>query len=96
MKDRLYFVYITTNPRKTVLYTGLTNDLERRMFEHYDNRGKKETFAGKFFCYKLIYFETFNDIKEAIQREKEIKNLSRALKEQLIAEVNPKWNILRI
>jgi putative endonuclease len=65
------------------------------MFEHYDNRGKKETFAGKFFCYKLIYFETFNDIQEAIQREKEIKNLSRALK-QLIAEVNPKWNILRI
>jgi putative endonuclease len=96
MKDRKYFVYITTNPRKTVLYTGVTNDLIRRMHEHYENRGMKETFAGKFFCYNLIYFEVFNDIRVAIEREKEIKDLSREKKEFLIYEHNPKWNTLKI
>jgi putative endonuclease len=96
MKAHQYFVYIVTNPKKTVLYTGVTNDLERRMLEHYENRGKKETFAGKYFCYKLIYFEIFHDIKEAIEREKEIKDLSRAKKEGLIAELNPRWNVLRV
>jgi putative endonuclease len=96
MKDHHYFVYIVTNPKKTVLYTGVTNDLERRMLEHYENRGKKETFAGKYFCYKLIYFKIFHDIKEAIEREKEIKDLSRAKKEGLIAELNPRWNVLRV
>jgi putative endonuclease len=78
------------------LYTGVTNDLERRMLEHYENRGKKETFAGKYFYYKLIYFEIFNDIREAIEREKEIKDLSREKKEGLIAELNPRWNVLRL
>jgi putative endonuclease len=96
MKDHHYFVYIVTNPKKTVLYTGVTNDLERRMLEYYENRGKKETFAGKYFCYKLIYFETFNDIREAIEREKEIKDLSREKKEALIYELNPGWNVLRL
>ncbi|MFL5728033.1 MAG: GIY-YIG nuclease family protein [Cytophagaceae bacterium] len=96
MRDHIYFVYITTNPRKTVLYTGVTNDLARRTQEHFENRGKKETFAGKFFCYKLIWFETFEDINEAIAREKQIKDLSREKKEALIAELNPKWNVLRI
>jgi putative endonuclease len=96
MKDHYYFVYIVTNPKKTVLYTGVTNDLERRMLEHYENRGKKETFAGKYFCYNLIYFETFNYIWEAIEREKEIKDLSREKKESLIAELNPRWNVLRL
>ena len=96
MKDHRYFVYIVTNPKKTVLYTGVTNDLERRMLEYYENRGKKETFAGQYFCYKLIYFETFNDIREAIEREKEIKDMSREKKEDLIAELNPRWNVLRL
>jgi putative endonuclease len=80
MKNHHYFVYIVTNPKKPVLYTGVTKDLQRRMLEHYENRGKKETFAGKYFCYNLIYFETFNDIRQAIEREKEIKDLSREKK----------------
>lgn len=52
-----YYVYIATNPTKTVLYTGVTNNLQQRMFQHYENRGKPETFAGKYYCYNLIYFE---------------------------------------
>ena len=87
-----YYVYITTNPGKTVLYTGVTNDLKRRLFEHYQNRGKKTSFAGRYYCYKLVYFEQFSDINEAIAREKEIKGLNRKKKEKLIANKNPNWN----
>ena len=56
-----YFVYITTNPAKTALYIGVTNDLLRRMKEHYQSRGKQKTFAGKYYCYNLIYYETCLD-----------------------------------
>ena len=87
-----YYVYLVTNPGKTVLYTGVTNDLQRRLFEHYQNRGKKTSFAGRYYCYKLVYFEQFTDINEAIAREKEIKALNRKKKEELIADKNPNWN----
>lgn len=89
-----YFVYITTNPGKKVLYTGVTNDLEIRMREHYKNRGKANTFAGKYYYYKLIYFERYTDVNMAIEREKEIKDLSRERKEELIKKENPNWNTL--
>jgi len=91
-----YYVYITTNPGKTVLYTGVTNDLTLRLQQHYQNRGNQKTFAGKYYCYKLLYFEMYADIKQAIAREKEIKDLSREKKESLIATRNPKWNFLII
>jgi putative endonuclease len=96
MHDHQYFVYIITNPGKTVFYTGVTNDLGTRIRQHYENRGNKESFAGKFFCYKLIYFKIFSDVREAIEREKEIKDLSRSKKEALINALNPKWNVLKI
>ena len=89
-----YFVYILTNPGKTVLYVGVTNDLARRLDEHYQNRGNKLTFAGKYFCHKLIYFERFDFPEHAIEREKEIKKWSRKKKEFLISKMNPKWNEL--
>ena len=90
-----YWVYITTNPKKTVLYTGVTNDLERRMSEHIrDNMNDKKSFAGKYFCYNLIYFEYYSYIADAIAREKEIKNWTRAKKEVLINSVNPNWHFL--
>lgn len=92
----IYFVYITTNPGKKVLYTGVTNNLEIRLNQHYQNRGKKETFAGKYYCYKLIYYERFSDISQAIEREKEIKELSRAKKEELIQSMNPAWKFYDI
>ncbi len=90
-----YYVYITTNPGKTVLYTGVTNDLRRRIAEHYLNRGNPKTFAGKYYCYKLIYLEHFFDIKQAIYREKEIKNMTREKKEELIALKNPRWSFIQ-
>ena len=89
-----YFVYITTNPGKSVLYTGVTNDLSFRLNQHYESRGKKETFAGRYYCYKLFYFENFSDINTAIDREKEIKDLSRDKKFELIKSSNPKLNFL--
>ena len=69
-----YFIYILTNKIKTVLYTGVTNNLKRRLFEHKeDAKGQKKTFAGKYNCYYLVYYERFQLIEHAIKREKEIK-----------------------
>ena len=96
MKGLHYFVYIITNPNKTVLYTGVTNDLEARLEQHYQNRGDKSTFTGKYNCYKLLYFETLPGIEQAINREKEIKGWTRAKKETLIATVNPNWEFLKV
>ena len=79
-----YYIYIVTNPQKEVIYTGLTNDLQARIIEHYQNRGNEQTFAGKYFCYNLIYYEGFNYINEAIAREKEIKGWRREKKLTLI------------
>ena len=89
-----YFVYITTNPKKTVLYIGVTNDLKRRLFEHQENKAKSNTFTGKYYCYKLIYFEHFSNIEQAIDREKQIKNWTRKKKEYIINLKNPNWNFL--
>ena len=72
-KDMAYYVYITTNPAETVLYIGVTNNLARRLGPHYDNRGNPETFAGRYYCYHLLYVEQLPDIKNAIAREKELK-----------------------
>lgn len=91
-----YYVYITTNPRKNVLYTGVSNNLRQRMNQHYENKGKSETFAGKYYCYNLIYFEEFTDVKQAIEREKEIKMLRRELKENLIRQINPNWSFIKV
>ena len=96
MKIGNYLVYITTNPRKTVLYTGVTNDLVRRMKQHYDNRGQKKSFAGKFYCYKLLYFERYSNATMAIEREKEIKDLSREIKLALIKVSNPNFNFIKV
>ena len=85
-----YCVYITSNPGRTTFYTGVTNDLERRMYEHYESRGNKLKFAGKYFCYELVYYECYPNMKMAIRREDEIKNLSHDKKMQLIKCMNPK------
>jgi putative endonuclease len=58
-----YYAYITTNPAKAVLYIGVTNDLARRLAQHYENRGNNDTFAERYFCYNLVYTEQFTDIK---------------------------------
>jgi putative endonuclease len=90
-----YFVYITTNKTKKVLYTGVTDDLKRRLVEHEeDAKGPKETFAGKYNCYHLVYHEFYYDINQAIARDKEIKGWSRAKKINLIESMNPEWRFL--
>lgn len=91
-----YYVYINTNRGRTVLYIGVTNNVEKRIAEHLQNKGNKRTFAGHYYCYKLIYYEHFFDIKQAIQREKELKNLSRKKKENVIKQKNPGFNFLII
>jgi len=91
-----YYIYITTNPGKTVLYTGITNDLLRRSQEHYNGRGNKKTFTGRYYCYNLIYYEHFKDVDQAIFREKEIKNMTRKKKEDLINSINPNWNFIKV
>ena len=89
-----YFTYITTNPDKTVLYIGVTNELQRRILEHQENKGTNNSFAGKYYCYKLIYWERFDFPMDAIDREKQLKRWSRAKKEALISQQNPKWVFL--
>ena len=89
-----YFVYILTNPKKTVLYTGVTNNIANRLHEHFSMRDKPSSFAGKYYCFNLIYYEHFNQIQHAINREKEIKGWTRGKKEILIASVNTEWIFL--
>ena len=87
-----YFVYILTNKNHTVLYTGFTDDLERRVFEH-----KHKVFKGFTARYNmevLVYFEEFADEKSALMREKQIKKYERTWKENLINEMNASWRDL--
>jgi len=86
-----YYIYIVTNPQKTSLYTGLTNNLSRRIVEHWLNRGKDDTYAGKYYCYNLVYYENFQYVNDAIAREKEIKGWRRQKKLDLIKTLNPSW-----
>ena len=92
--ERLYYVYIVTNKRKTVLYTGMTNDLEQRITEHYIDRLESKTFAGKYNCHFLIFYETYRYVNDAIAREKEIKGWTRIKKANLITTFNPEWEFL--
>jgi putative endonuclease len=89
---RQYYVYILTNKKQGVLYTGVTNNLERRMYEH---KNKLITgFASKYNLKKLVYFEETIDVNAAIAREKQIKGWLRKKKVALIASENPEWNDL--
>jgi putative endonuclease len=90
-----YFVYITTNTNKNVLYTGVTNNLENRLNEHLlDSLEQKKHFAVKYNCIYLIYFERFQFIEQAIKREKEIKGWRRSKKIDLINSINKNWDFL--
>ncbi len=89
-----YFVYITTNPGRSVIYVGVTNDLAIKLRQHYENRGNSKTWAGKYYCYNLIWWERHQFASHAIDREKEIKKWRREKKNLLIESVNPNWNFL--
>ena len=85
-----YYVYILTNKNKTVLYTGVTNDLIRRVYEH-KNHLDKGSFTAKYKVDRLVYFEETTDVRASIEREKQIKSWSRNRKTDLIFERNPHW-----
>ena len=86
-----YYVYIMTN-RSGTLYTGVTNDLQRRVWEH--GQGMGSEFTTKYRINRLIYYETYTDVRDAIAREKQIKGWRRAKKTALIATMNPEWRDL--
>ncbi len=91
----MYFaVYIATNPNRDVLYTGTTNNLPRRLVEHYLLRGSNSSFAGKNYCYCLVFYDVFPTMNDAIAAEKRIKGKSRKWKEELIKSFNSEWKFL--
>ena len=87
-----YCVYIMTNERNTVLYTGVTNDLRRRVYEHREKL--VDGFTKKYNVTKLVYYEVFEDVTSAILREKQIKGGSRQKKIELIDSMNREWRDL--
>ncbi|MCB9211115.1 MAG: GIY-YIG nuclease family protein [Ignavibacteriales bacterium] len=89
MKD--YYVYIITNNKKT-LYIGVTNNLQRRIYEHKNQL--IEGFSKKYNLNKLVYYEIYSEINDAIKREKQLKNWHREWKINLIESLNPNWDDL--
>jgi len=89
MGEKKYFVYILTNLHNTTLYTGVTNNLFRRVQQH--KQGEGGQFSQKYKTRKLVYYEVHSDIRIAIGREKEIKGGSRMKKVELIGSLNPDW-----
>ena len=85
----MYYVYFLTNRNNRVLYIGVTNNLQRRLYEH--QQGLIDGFTKKYHVHKLVYFETTTDVKAAITREKQLKGWTRAKKNDLIATINPDW-----
>lgn len=90
--NKQYYIYIMTNKNNTVIYTGVTNNLKRRVYEHKEKLASG--FTEKYNINKLVYYEIFNNVNNAIAREKQIKGGSRQKKINLINEMNPEWNDL--
>jgi len=90
--NKQYYVYIMTNRTNTVLYTGITNNLKRRIYEHKNKL--LSGFTKKYNINKLVYYEIFDNSYYAIQREKQIKGGSRKKKIELIKKFNPNFNDL--
>jgi len=90
---KIGFVYILTNSDNTVLYTGVTSNLEQRLHQHRTGYFK-DAFTSRYKCNKLVYYEELYDIASAIAREKKIKAGSRKRKIQLIESLNPEWKDL--
>lgn len=87
------YVYILTNSRRTVLYVGVTSELDRRVWKH-KTKFYPNSFSGRYNVDRLVYYEEYNTMMEAIFREKQLKSGSRKRKEALINSINPKWEEL--
>ena len=92
MTEKAYYVYLLTNWNNQVMYVGVTNNLERRMYEHKEKIVKG--FTQKYKVNKLVYYEETSDIVEALNREKEIKKWRRDKKNRLVENTNPLWHDL--
>ena len=89
----MYYIYILSNQSNTTLYAGMTNDLIRRVYEH-KNHLDKGSFTDQYNVTKLVYYECTNDVRSAIEREKQIKSWKRERKIKLVSEKNPDWRDL--
>ena len=92
MAAKQFYVYIMTNKANTVLYTGMTNDVRKRVYEH--KQKLVDGFTKKYNVVKLVYCEAFGDCISAIKREEQIKAGSRRKKEELIRSINKEWRDL--
>ena len=88
-----YYVYILASATNVTLYTGVTNDLVRRIYEH-KHAADPKSFTAKYKVHKLVYYECTNDVRAALEREKQIKSWKRAKKNELVNRENPMWEDL--
>ena len=88
-----YYVYILANDTNVTIYTGVTRDLVRRVYEHKNNL-EPSSFTAKYNVHKLVYFEQTSDVRVALEREKQIKSWKRARKNALVETMNPLWEDL--
>ena len=91
-EKKMYYVYILSNQSNSVLYVGMTNDLERRLYQH--RSGATEGFTKKYRVHKLVFYEVCFDVRDAIAREKQIKRWSRQKKIDLVSSFNREWKEL--
>ena len=91
MREHRYYVYFLAS-KSRVLYTGMTNNLERRVFEHKNDQ--TDGFTKQYRCHRLVYFESYDQVENAIDREKQLKRWNRAKKLFLIERSNPTWEDL--
>ena len=89
---KTYYIYFLSSSNNSALYIGVTNDLERRIEEH--RSGLIPGFTQKYNCHKLVYYEQYSDVNEAIAREKQLKKWSRSKKNGLVEKTNPEWKEL--
>jgi len=94
LKSNSYYVYLITNKNNSTIYTGVTNDLVRRIYEH--KHRLADGFTKRYNVDKLVYYETTEDVESAISREKQLKAGSRQKKIDLINRDNPEWNELEL
>ena len=94
MREHRYFVYIMTNCSRHPLYTGITRSVDRRSAQHKSGLDGPASYAARYQIDRLVYFEKFQYVRDAIRREKQIKSWGRAKKIALIESVNPKWDDL--
>ena len=88
-----YYVYILSNTTNSTIYTGVTNNLIKRIYEH-KNTLDPDSFTARYHIHKLVYYEATSDVTAAIEREKQIKSWNRKRKNQLVDGMNPRWEDL--